>query len=462
MTLTSCTVGPNYEPPRLEFVSFRYGSENLEKRERAAPPLDRWWEGFSDPVLVAIVQRVLDQNFELATAFARVQEARAVAAESDAQRLPTVAFDTSTTFEHQSLDGKLGTIANGLPTFYRDQRDYRMGLVASWEIDLFGGIQRGAAATQDEAQAAEADQAGSRVIVAADAADAYFQICGFRGRLAIAESQIQTDERLLKLVRDRFKAGAAQAREVAQAEALLQQARATVPSLHIALDRQLNRLDVLMGVQPGTYSREIAISRDIPSVPAIPRKAQPTEILRRRPDVIAAERRLAATSERIGAAISDYYPKVFLPGVLGLDSVSGARLFTPGALGALGAGALRWRLFDFGKVDAEVAKARGTNAVALANYRQTMLRAIEDVENSLSVFIQTQHDSAELKAEVKALTKARDLSEQAYRAGSITLTDVLDADRQLLSARDHLSASRADVARAAVGVFRSFGGGWTP
>ncbi|MEK8122602.1 TolC family protein [Methylocystis sp. IM4] len=171
----------------------------MEKRERAAPPLDRWWEGFSDPVLVAIVQRVLDQNFELATAFARVQEARAVAAESDAQRLPTVAFDTSTTFEHQSLDGKLGTIANGLPTFYRDQRDYRMGLVASWEIDLFGGIQRGAAATQDEAQAAEADQAGSRVIVAADAADAYFQICGFRGRLAIAESQIQTDERLLKL-----------------------------------------------------------------------------------------------------------------------------------------------------------------------------------------------------------------------------------------------------------------------
>lgn len=217
-----------------------------------------------------------------------------------------------------------------------------------------------------------------------------------------------------------------------------------------------------MGVQPGTYSREIAISRDVPSVPAIPQKAQPTEILRRRPDVIAAERRLAATSERIGAAISDYYPKVFLPGVLGLDSVSGARLFTPGALGALGAGALRWRLFDFGKVDAEVAKARGTNAVALANYRQTMLRAIEDVENSLSVFIQTQYDMAELKAEVKALAKARDLSEQAYRAGSITLTDVLDADRQLLSARDHLSASRADVARAAVGVFRSFGGGWTP
>jgi NodT family efflux transporter outer membrane factor (OMF) lipoprotein len=455
-------VGPNYEPPQLEFVSLRNGTEKLDQKERAALPLDRWWEGFSDPVLVAIVQRVLDQNFELATALARVQEARAVASGSDAQGLPTVAFDTSTTFEHQSLDGKLGTIANGLPTFYRDQRDYRMGLVASWEIDLFGGIERSAAATQDEAQAAEADQAGSRVIVAADAADAYLQICGFRARLAIADSQIQTDEHLLKLVRDRFNAGAAQAREVAQAEALLQQARVTVPALHIALERQLNRLDVLVGVQPGTYSREIAISRNIPSFPAIPQSAQPTEVLRRRPDVIAAERRLAATSERIGVAISNYYPKVFLPGVLGLDSVSGVRLFTPGALGALGAGALRWRLFDFGKVDAEVAKARGTNAAALASYRQTMLRAIEDVENSLSFFIQTQHDMTELKAEVKALTKARYLSEQAYRAGSITLTDVLDADRQLLSARDHLSASRTNVARAAVGVFRSFGGGWTP
>jgi NodT family efflux transporter outer membrane factor (OMF) lipoprotein len=283
---------------------------------------------------------------------------------------------------------------------------------------------------------------------------------GYQARLGVAADQIATAERLVALVRNRTENGAATDREIAQAEALLKQARATVPPLRLALEQQLNRLDVLMGVQPGTYTRELRAARAIPSIPAVPGDQQPIEVLRRRPDIIAAERRLAASNERIGAAISNYYPKISLAGALGFDSLQPTRLFTGNAFQAVGGGALRWRLFDFGKVDAEVAQARGANAEALAVYRQVVLRATEDVENSLSGLAQTQAHVIELQEEVQSLIKARDLAQQAYDAGSITLTDVLNADSQLLAVRDQLDANRAGAARAAVGVFRALGGGW--
>jgi outer membrane protein TolC len=184
-------------------------------------------------------------------------------------------------------------------------------------------------------------------------------------------------------------------------------------------------------------------------------------MLRRRPDIIAAERRLAAASEQIGAAISDYYPKFSLSGALGFES-SGHPLFSSHSFQPVGGGALRWRLFDFGKVDAEVEQAKGSNAQALALYRQSVLKAAEDVEDSVTVLVQIQLRVNEVQEQVDALVKSRDLSEQAYKAGSITLSDVLDADRQLLTARDELDTSRADAGRAAVGVYRALGGGWTP
>jgi NodT family efflux transporter outer membrane factor (OMF) lipoprotein len=460
ITLAACAVGPNYTPPRSELVPFHNLADFSGAMAPSTTPLDRWWLGFNDPMLVTLVQRALDQNLDLAAALGRVRQARAAARGAGAHLLPTADLAGSATFEHQSLRGLLGTIAGGLPTFVRNPHEYVVGPVASWEIDLFGGLRRAAAASRDEAQAAEANQAGTRVTVAADTADAYLQIRGYQARLVVAESQISTDEHLVQLVRDRYQAGAATEREIAQAEALLKQARATVPPLRLSLEQQLNRLDVLMGVQPGTYAHELATAHEIPSVPAISGDQQPTDMLRRRPDVIAAERRLAVSNERIGVAISEYYPKISLSGALGFVSLSASRLFTFGAFQPVGGGALRWRLLDFGKVDAEVAQARGVNAEALAVYRQAVLRAAEDVENALSGLAQTEADLIELQDEVQSLVKARDLAEQAYRAGSITLTDVLDANRQLLVAQDELDANRADAARAAVGVFRALGGGW--
>jgi len=459
--LQGCSVGPKYKAPAPPSAALAPFHNKVEAPNTDPTPLDTWWTGFKDPGLVTVVQRALDQNLDLAASLERINQSRAVAAGAGARLYPTGEFGASATAERQSMQGNLGTIAGSVPTFRRDIHEYTIGPSASWELDVAGGIRHNAAAARDEVQAAEAEHIGTRIIVAADAADAYLQIRGYQARLAIAKAQIETDEHLLKLVNNRYEAGAATKREIAQAEALLQQARAIVPGLMLSKEKQLNRLDVLMGAQPGTYAHEMDTTTAIPGVPGIDAQVS-TDILRRRPDIIAAERRLAASNERIGVAVAEYYPKISLAGVLGLDSLNSGRLFTESAFQPAAVAGLRWRLFDFGRVDAEVKQAKGANAEALINYRQSVLKAAEDVENALALLTATQANVVELQAEVKSLTRARDLSQEAYRAGSITLTDVLDADRELLLSQDQLDANRADAARSAVVVFRSFGGGWQP
>lgn len=464
MFLQGCSVGPKYKAPppsAAELAPFHNKFEVPNSRDTPAPSLDEWWNGFNDPMLVTIVERALSQNLDLAASLERVNQSRAVAAGAGARLFPTGELEASATTEHQSLEGNLGRISRDVPNFRRNIHEYTVGPAASWELDVAGGIRHNAAAARDEVQAAEANRIGTRIIIAADAADAYLQVRGFQARIAIAKSQIETDEHLLKLVQNRYEAGAATMREIEQSRALLQQARSTLPPLRLALEKQLNRLDVLMGAQPGTYAHELDTVTPVPSIPSVANQ-EPTDVLRRRPDIIAAERRLAASNERIGVALAEYYPKISLAGVIGFDSLNSGSLFTSGGFQPAAVAGVRWRLFDFGRVNAEVKQTRGINAEALVNYRQAVLKAAEDVENALASLSETEAYSVEVQDEVRSLTRARDLSQGAYRAGAITLTDVLDADRQLLTAQDQLAANRADAARAAVGVFRSFGGGWQP
>ena len=380
--LASCAgrhpVGPNYTRPVTTLAPFHnLDAAKALKTTLPAPQLDAWWTGFDDPMLVTVVRRALQQNLDLAAAFARVTQARAAAAEAGAQLLPTADLGATVTAQRQSAANEFGAIGSSFPGYSRNFREYTVGPAASWEIDLAGGLRRGKAAALDELQAAEADHVGTRITVAAEAADAYVQVREFQARIAVAQQLIDTDAGLLRLVEARRRAGAADGREVAQAEALLKQAKTTVPWLRVGLEAQLNRLDVLMGVQPGTYAKELMTPGKIPEVPAIGDADQPLDVLRRRPDIIAAERRLAASNERIGVAISDYYPKISLSGALGFDSIKAGTLFNGRAFQAVGGGALRWRLFDFGKVKAEIAQARGAYAEALVAYRQTALKATE-------------------------------------------------------------------------------------
>jgi NodT family efflux transporter outer membrane factor (OMF) lipoprotein len=463
LALSGCQLGPRYKGPPATTLAAFHNSAAVENRQTAlaAPPVDTWWTGFGDPVLTRIVQRALEQNLDLAAAMTRVDRARAVAREAGAQLLPSGAATAEVSPIRQSLNSPIGTIGRHLPGYERNQTLYDADVGARWEIDLAGGLRRGAEAARDEAEAAEAQRLGVRVSVVADAADAYFQARGDQARLTIAQSQVDTDTRLLELIRLRFSRGASAEREVAQAEALLAQARATIPPLRTALEAQLNRLDVLMGAQPGTYAAELSQPAEIPSAPGIPAGQGAADLLRRRPDVIAAERRVAASNARIGVALAEYYPKVSLSALLGFESLSSGRLWSAASFQPEATAGLRWRLFDFGRVDAEVAQANSANAETLLAYRQSVLRATEDVENAFIALAQLELQTQDLRDEVDALTRARDASQRAYLAGASSLTDVLDADRESLHAQDELARTRADTDRAAVMSFRALGGGWS-
>lgn len=461
LSITGCVVGPDYRKPSATLQPFHSSAAlKAHRTSVSAPALAQWWLGFDDPELTRIAQRALNQNLHLAAAMARVEHARAAAREAGAQLLPSADLTAQAARIHQSLESPLGSIARNLPGYKRDQAEYDVGAAASWEIDLFGALRRGAQAARAEAQAAEAEQLGTRITVVADAADAYLQVRGDQARIALAKGQVSTDEHLLDLVERRFRAGLATDREEAQAQALQSEARASLQPLFIDLEAQLNRLDVLMGVQPGTYAAELNSRQEIPLPPAIPGDVTPADVLRRRPDVIAAERQLAASNARIGEAVAEYYPKISISGLLGFESLSTGDLFKAATFQPEAVAGLRWRLFDFGKVDAEVAGAKGANAEALALYRQSILHAAEDVEDAFTALVHLQTHGEELEREVAALKRARDSSQNAYAAGVIPLTDVLDADRQLLAAQDQLALTRANTDQAAVQSFRAIGGGW--
>jgi NodT family efflux transporter outer membrane factor (OMF) lipoprotein len=461
--LSGCAVGPKYHPATVTLQPF-HNASSIEARTASlpAPPLDQWWTGFHDPELTRIVQRALDENLDLAAAMTRVQQARAAARGAGAQRMPSGNLYASTTTLSQSTESMTGRAASHLPGYDRRQNYYDLGFTASWETDLFGGLKKGAEAATAEAQAAEAQRTGTRITVAAEAADAYMQIRGAQARLIFAKDQISTDAHLVELVQQRKDAGVASDRELAQAQALLSQAKATIPLLTVSLEAQLNRLDVLMGAQPGTYAAELTPVVDIPDVPEISGFGTATDLLRRRPDIIAAERMVAASNARIGQALAEYYPKLSLSGIVGSQAVAPAHLFEQQGFQPISVVGLRWRLFDFGRVAAEVEGARGANAEALLQYRSSVLHAAEDVEDAFSLLVQSENRRNEILREIAELQRVRDLSEQSYTAGVIALTDVLDADRQLLAAKDELAVARESSARAAIGSYRALGGGWLP
>lgn len=461
-SLAACAAGPDYHTPASDMPAAYPHAAALDAREatQPAPSLDSWWLGFDDPALTRVIQRALEQNLDLAAAIARVDQARAAASHAGAELLPQASLSGSVSKQHQSLEGPLGSLGKNLPGFDRNKTLYSVGVGASWEIDVAGGLRRGAEAASAEAQAAEAEHMGVRVLVAAEAADAYFRVRGAQQRIAIAQQQVRTNARLLELVQLRLADGIGAERERAQAEAQLAQTRVTIPPLQIELETQLNRLDVLMGAQPGTYAAELLAPTERMAVPQISVAQGPANLLQRRPDVIAAERRLAASSARIGVATAEYYPKLSLSALVGFESLSAGKLFTASAFQPAAIGGLRWRLFDFGRVDAEVAQAKGANAEALATYRKAMLRATEDVENAIIALTQLELQSKDLAVEVAAHARARRAAEDAYKGGAVSLFEVLEEDRLLLAARDQQASVRADNARAAVATFRALGGGW--
>lgn len=464
IVLAGCAVGPRYVAPASTQPAAFQGGPAVESRAPSAQSVDlvSWWRAFDDPLLTSLVERGLSQNLDLQQASARVMQARAALKGANAALMPSGQISGQTGEVYQSLETPIGRIGSAFPQFERSTETYELNLGASWEIDLFGGRDAARDAARADWQASQAGAVAARLTVAAQIADTYVAIRMLQARLDVARAQLDTQQRLVDLVALQYRNGVAAEMQLRQAEGALAPVRASVPALQNELDIAMNALDVLIGVQPGTTRAQLAIVAPIPHAPAVSTAGGPAALLRRRPDIIAAERTLAASNARIGVAVSEYYPKFSLSGLLGTATTAAGGLFTGNATQASGVLGLRWRLFDFGRVDAEIRAAKGRNSEALAAYRLAVLRASQDVEDAFSTLVQQEARAAALAQGEGALSRAQTSSMAAYRGGMVSLIEVLDADRRLLETRDGAIQARAAATRGAIASFRALGGGWEP
>lgn len=459
-----CAVGPDYVRPETPMPNQFMGKAAVDRRQTAAnADLVTWWSGFGDPKLTRFITLALEQNLDLAQAVARVAQARAGVGAANAALLPSGNINGQAARAYQSVETPLGRVLNSTPNFNRLGNAYETNLGASWELDIFGGLRRGREAALADFQATEAGASATRLAIAAQTADIYIGIRGLQARLAIARRQVQTQQELLSILNLLHGKGLAAELQVHQAEGALAEVRSSVPVLEAGLAAAMNALDVMVGATPGTFRAELSEPAAIPDAPALAATGAPGELLRRRPDLIAAERRLAASNARIGASIAEYYPKFSLSGLIGsATSVSAGNLFTSGAGQAAGVLGLRWRLFDFGRINAQIDLAKGQEAEMLAAYRLAVLRATEDVENAFSGLVKREEQAAVLAQGVDSLGRARAASFAAYQKGVLSLIEVLQADENLLRASDARAQAQTESARAAVAAFKALGGGWQP
>lgn len=460
--LAGCVVGPDYHRPDMPLPD-RYQSAMQQRSATRPASFAVWWEGFNDPLLSRLVSDALAKNLDIARVSARMAQARAGLGAATAALLPSGNVSGQASRAYQSVETPLGQVLSATPDYNRYGNAYETNLNAGWEIDVFGGLRRGRQSALADYQASEAGVAATRLAVAAQTADIYITLRGLQARLAIAEAQVRTRQELLEKVQLLHSKGVAPEYQVRQSEGELAQVQATVPELLTGIDAAMNALDVMLGTPAGTHRTELTSAGTIPQAPLITSTGTPGDLLRRRPDIIVAERHLAASSARIGVAISEYYPKFSLSALLGsATAVSGDNLFSSGASQSAGVLGLRWRLFDFGRINAQIDQAKGQEAEALAAYRLSVLRATEDVENAFSALVNRENQTATLVKGEAALASARQSSFVAFRQGTASLIDVLHNDETLLQISDARAQEQTESARAAVAAFRALGGGWQP
>jgi NodT family efflux transporter outer membrane factor (OMF) lipoprotein len=447
-----CTVGPDYAPPAFPLpAAFRVAPA---PPAAPAPDIARWWEGFGDPLLNDLVARAFAANTDLAAAAARLRRARSTIASSRADFRPTLDGRGGVTTERNSERGR--NAAPGDPEF----AVFDASFDASWELDIFGGQRRALEAARAEFGAATADAYATRVSLAADVVRGYVAVRALQERLDLARATVDAQEEAVRLNKTRFRAGLASELDAAQAEALLADFRAALPPLEAELKAQRNGLAVLLGETPERLAVELATPGRVPSPPPLPALGVPADLLRRRPDLVAAERRIAAASARVGQEVAAYYPRLSLTGSFGYQSRRTNDFLSPDArLWSLGP-AIRWRLLDFGRIDAAVEGARGDEAEALASWRGALLRAVEEVDTGVGRVTGRGAEARRRQEAVTAQIRARDIAADRFRRGLSEYLPVLDAERRTNDARDAAIRAREAEAAAAVQLLKALGGGW--
>ncbi len=459
LVISGCAAGPTYHQTPVN-APVRW-SEPLEGGEtNAAAALVDWWKGFHDTELDSLISRAVQSNLDLRAAQARVREARAQYGIAAARLWPTAdasgSYARTGTSHHEPVLGSL-PIPPGIPF---DNSVYQAGFDASWEIDVFGGKRRSAEAARAEVQAAEFGRRATITTLLGDVARNYTETRGYQRRLAIARANIKAEEEALAIARDRFAHGLTGDLDVQQASTLLSTTRAEVPTLESEIQAAVHRLGVLLGQPPGALLAELAAEAPIPAAPPIVPVGLPSELLRRRPDVQRAERQLAAATANIGVAKADLFPKFYLTGTAGLQSVSTSDWFTSGSRFWSIGPTVQWRIFDAGRIRANIRVQNARQEQALAVYEQTVLSAFEDVENGLVAYAKEQIRHRSLEAAADSSEKSLAIAKSLYANGLTDFLHVLDAERSLYQAQDARAKSDRDVTAKLISLYKSLGGGW--
>lgn len=459
VVLGGCSVGPNYRQPKPEKPG-QWNSPLAGGETSRVSGITAWWKTFHDAELNSLVNRAVKANLDLKIAEARVREARAQYRIIAAAFGPT--FDANGSYAKQ-LQSKHQPIIGALPLpssvpFENDV--YQTGFDAAWELDVFGGTRRAAESGKAEVAAAEFGRRNALVMLLGEVGRNYVETRGFQRRLAIANKNIKAQQEALDIARDRFKNGLTSDLDVQQAATLLSTTQAAIPTLETLIQASIHRLDVLLGLQPGALVVELSKAAPIPGTPPRVPVGLPSELLCRRPDIQQAERQLAAATARIGVATADLFPKFSLTGVIGVQSVNTGDWFSPGSQFWNAGPTAQWRLFDSGRIRANIRVQNARQEQALANYEKVVLTSFEEVENALTAYAKEQVRHRSLEDAVKSSQDSLHLANQLYTKGLTNFINVLDAERSLYQTEDALAQSDKAVAQNLIALYKALGGGW--
>lgn len=454
--LAGCTVGPEHAAPTPSVADSWSSPQDRSARRES---LTQWWRRFGDPVLDELIAQASENNTDVAEAGARLRQARESAVQAGAALAPTI--DLSVTGQRsRSFLGTSSGGANAAGGNYITNNSFAIGFDASYEFDVFGGRRRGVQRAEASAEAYAADAADTLLSVQGEVARYFAEARGYQARLALARRTVALRQDSAALARARSQAGTGAELDAVQAQAEVENARAALPPLEQSLRAALLRLAVLTDRTPAAIEATLATVRPVPSLAGSVSPDPPIVTLARRPDVRAAERRIAAATANIGVAEADRLPAISLAGSIGLNS---SRLSSVTRLSSniwSLAPTIDLPIFDAGRRSSVVRERVAARDEAIAAWRGVVSTAVEEVEKSLTSLDRERAHATALQRTVAAYRDAVSLSTALWRAGTANYTDVVTAQRSLANAEDTLVQSRTALAENAIALFKAMGGGW--
>ncbi len=478
LALAACTVGPDYDPPRLD-VPAGYAEPAPGAGAQVDPAT--WWTAFGDRELDSLIARALDGNPSIAIAASRIRQARTQEIKARAVGRPTVDATGNVSHIEFSKNAGLSSIARafggggqsggstgngsspstGIALPGSGITTYALGFDANWELDLFGGGRRGADAAVAATEAQLWNARDAAVSLAAEVADAYFGLRMDRQQIAILNEEIARQERAIEIANHNAAVGLSPEIDVVRQRESLTQLRARLPQLEADARVRVHALGILIGKGPNAVSQELdGPLPELATVPAVP-AGLPSDLLRRRPDIRAAERNLAASTAEVGVAVADLYPKFSLTGIAELISTSLASLFSTDSVQLQGTAAGMFPILDWGTRKATVASREEDRTQAYYQYRMTVLQGLKDVEDALARIDAERTRNAALRSGVADAMRSESAVEAQYRTGFISQSPLLDAQARVLQARENLVASDAQLRQQTAALFKALGGGWS-